>query len=263
MRLHPASFSHRYAWPWRMRDRRQQQPNATQPVGIPGAVLQGRVYGGQNPISDAAVYLYAAGSTGYGSAYPYTGGTTSMLGTHSVKTDVLGNFNIAGDYTCPSKTTEVYLEAVGGIATGTYNNGGIIMLAALGPCGNLSSATFITLNELTTVASVWALAPFMTGPSNIGTKATNEICLTNAFASVNTLVNIQYGQVNSTSLPAGATIPTDELNSLADIIASCVNMALGGTTCGNLYKYATPPGGSKPNSTLMAALDIALHPGTW
>jgi hypothetical protein len=157
---------------------------------------------------------------------------------------------------------------VGGIADSVPGdaNPNVIMLAALGPCGNLSSASYITLNELTTLASVYALAPFMTGPANIGTSATNSIGLANAFNSVNTLVNIAYGQLNTTSVPAGATIPTAELNTLGNILAACVNQAHGGvsgdgSSCGNLFLYATPPGGTAPTSTLMAVLDIARNPG--
>ena len=234
---------------------------------IPGAALHGKVYGGQQPLVGASVYLYAAGNSGYGSAYTYTTGT-SLLGTHTVTTDVSGSFNITGDYTCPSSTTEIYIEAVGGTADGVTGdaNPNVIMLAALGPCGNLSSSSYITMNELTTVASVWALSPFMTGPANIGTSTTNSIGLTNAFNSVNTLVNIGYGQLNTTTLPAGATIPTAELNTLGNILAACVNQAKGGvagdnSSCGNLFYYATPPNGTAPTNTLMAALDIALNPG--
>jgi hypothetical protein len=237
------------------------------PPGTPGATLHGQVYGGQQPIIGASIYLYAAGNTGYGSAYPYTTGT-SLLGTHSVTTQTGGSFTISGDYTCPASNPEVYIEAVGGVpVSGQAANNNIIMLAALGPCDNLSNATYITMNELTTVASVWALAPFMTGPSNIGTSATNAIGLTNAFATVNTLVNIQYGVINTTSLPAGATLPTAELNTLADILAACVNTPGGGvandgtTACGTLFGNATPPGGTAPADTTTAAMNIAHYPG--
>ncbi len=232
-----------------------------------GAALRGRVYGGQQPLVGATVYLYAAGNSGYGSAYTYTIGS-SLLGNHVVTTDASGSFNITGDYTCPSSTAEIYIEAVGGTADGVAGdaNPNVIMLAALGPCGNLSSSSYITLNELTTVASVWALAPFMTGPSNIGTSVGNSVGLSNAFNSVNTLVNIGYGVLNTTSLPAGATIPSAEVNTLGNILAACVNQAKGGvagdgSTCGTLFTDATPPGGTAPTSTLMAALDIAKNPG--
>jgi hypothetical protein len=240
----------------------------TPPIALTGPALHGKVYGGQQPLYGATVYLYAAGSSGYGSAYSYAGNASSLLGNHVVTTDQTGSFNITGDYACPTAATEVYLEAVGGTPDGVLadNNPNVIMLAALGPCGNLSSASYITMNELTTVASVWSLAPFMTGPSNIGTNASNLVGLQNAFATVNTLVSIQYGQVNSTTLPPGATVPTAELNTLGDILAACVNTPRGGhsgdgTQCGTLFKNAIPPGGSAPTDTLTAALNIAHFPG--
>ena len=227
--------------------------------------ITGRVMGGQQPINQAVVQLYAAGNTGYGSAYPYSAGT-SLLGNNVVTTSGSGDFNITGDYTCPSPSTEVYIEAIGGVPiAGEAANPNIITMAALGPCGNLSQATFITINELTTVASVWALAPFMKGPSNIGTTATNSVGLTNAFAAVNKLVNTTSGSLNGPALPAGATLPVNELNTLADIIASCINTSNGGTAgdgtaCGNLFALAVASNGSKPADIVTAALNIAHNP---
>ncbi|MGC2497101.1 MAG: hypothetical protein WA374_05130 [Acidobacteriaceae bacterium] len=238
----------------------------TTTVATPQAVtLSGRVMGGQQPINGAIVQLYAAGNTGYGSAYPYTTGT-SLLGNHSVVTSGSGDFNITGDYTCPSSSTQVYIEAIGGVPiAGEAANPNIITLAVLGPCGNLPSVSFITINELTTVASVWALAPFMTGPSNIGTSPTNSVGLSNAFASVNKLVNTVDGALSGPALPAGASIPTNELNTLADIIASCINTSGGGqagdgSACGNLFALAVSSNGTKPTDVVTAALNIAHNP---
>ncbi|MGA8938634.1 MAG: hypothetical protein WB439_05650 [Acidobacteriaceae bacterium] len=231
----------------------------------PAVSITGRVMGGQQPINGATIQLYAAGNTGYGSAYSYTTGT-SLLGSHVVTTSGNGDFNITGDYTCPSSSTEVYIEAIGGIPiAGEAANPNIITLAALGPCGKLSSSTYITINELTTVSSIWALAPFMTGPSNIGTSPANTTGLTNAFAAVNELVDTSTGTLNGLSLPAGATIPTNELNTLADIIASCINTSSGGnagdgSACGNLFALALSNAGSKPTDVVTAALNIAHNP---
>lgn len=241
---------------------------AITPTGTPGVALHGLVYGGQQPLNGAVINLYAAGTTGYGSPYPAgNGGSVSLLGSHVVTTDASGSFNITGDYTCPTGSY-VYIEAVGGSPDGVLadNNPNVIMLAALGLCSKLSSASYITMNELTTVASVWALAPFMTGPTNIGTSAGNSVGLANAFASVNTLVNIGYGQLNMTSLPAGATIPTAKLNTLGNILAACVNVPSGsggasGNPCTQLFPAATPSGGTAPADTLTAAMNIAQNPG--
>jgi streptogramin lyase len=235
------------------------------PVSLRGAALHGTVHGGQNPVSGSTIQLYAAGSTGYGSAYTYAAGT-SLLGNNTVTTDSSGNFDITSDYTCPTAATEVYLvSSQGNPGLSSGNNANLALMAALGPCGNLSSSTNIIVNELTTVASVWALSPFMTGIANIGTSATNAVGLTNAFASVNKLVNTSTGLVSGPALPAGAVVPAAKLNTLANILAACVNSG-GGVTgdksaCGYLFFYTTV-NGVAPTDTITAALNMAQHPNT-
>jgi streptogramin lyase len=237
----------------------------TAPVTVPGVALHGTLHGGQQPISNATIQLYAAGSTGYGSAYTYSPGT-SLLGTHVVTTDANGGFSITGDYTCPSLTTEVYLVGTGGNPGPTApTNSNIALMAALGPCGNLSSSTNVQINEITTVASVWALSPFMTGVANIGTSSGNAQGLTNAFATVNKLVNIGTGSVSGPALPTGATVPVAKINTLADILASCINSAgltsMSDTTssCGMLFTAATV-NSVEPTDTITAAMNLAQHP---
>jgi hypothetical protein len=232
------------------------------PVRVPGVALLGTVHGGQEPIIGATLQLYAAGSTGYGSAYPYTSGT-SLLGTHVVQSDTNGGFNITGDYTCPSSTTEVYLVATGGApGPSSPTNSSIALMAALGPCGLLSSSTIVSINEITTVASVWALSPFMTGIANIGTSSGNAQGLTNAFATVNKLANISTGSVSGPALPAGATVPVAKMDTLADILALCINSAGdtgSGTICDTLFNAATI-NSVKPADTITAAMNLAQHP---
>jgi streptogramin lyase len=235
----------------------------TGPVSVRGAALHGTVHGGQNPVSGSTIQLYAAGSTGYGSAYPYASGT-SLLGTHVIKTDSGGSFDITSDYTCPTAATEVYIvSSQGNPGLSSGNNPNLALMAALGPCGNLSSSTNIIINELTTVASVWALSPFMAGIANIGTSATNAVGLTNAFASVDKLVNIGTGLVSGPALPAGAVVPAAKIDTLANILAACVNSG-GGTSgdhsaCGNLFYYTTV-NSVAPTDTIAAALNMAQHP---
>lgn len=236
------------------------------PVTVSGLTLHGTVHGGQQPVNGTTMQLYAAGSTGYGSAFTYTSGT-SLLGTHVVKTDINGGFNITGDYTCPTATTEVYLVATGGSPGPTAPaNNNIALMAALGPCGLLSGSTNVVVNEITTVASVWALSPFMTGIANIGTSSTNAQGLTNAFATVNELTNISTGSVSGPALPAGASLSgtmVAKINTLADLLAACVNSGGGvagdGSGCGLLFT-AAKVSGVAPTDTITAALNIAQHP---
>jgi hypothetical protein len=136
-------------------------------------------------------------------------------------------------------------------------------MAALGPCGELGPNTFIIVNELTTVASIWALSPFMSSIAGLGTTPGNITGLTNAFATVNKLVNISGGNLPGPALPPGATIPTQKMNLLADILANCINSAGGiatdtSTPCGALFSAATV-NGMAPTDTISAALNLAQN----
>jgi hypothetical protein len=175
--------------------------------------LTGRAHGGNQPVSHSTLQLYAAGATGYASAatplissgsYDLGGAPGCVAsGTQtcyaSVLTDANGNFTITGDYSCPSSSAQVYVVATGGnpgLAAGT-NNTALAMMAALGSCGALKATTDITINEPTTVARVWALAPFMSGYANVGASGTNSAGVAQAFTNAGMLVNISAGSVMS------------------------------------------------------------------
>jgi hypothetical protein len=239
--------------------------DATATVAAKGVALHGSVHGGQQPVTGANMALYAASTTGYGQPYVYAVGS-SLLGKNVAQTDNTGSFSITGDYSCPTQTTEVYLVATQGNPglAPESNNAGIALMAALGPCGQLTAATHITINELTTVASVWALSPFMASINGIGSSPANVQGLTNAFNNVNKIVNISSGQLGGPSLAAGASLPTPMLYTLANILAACINSAGGvagdKSACGNLYT-ATTVNGVVPSDTITAAMNIAQHPG--
>jgi hypothetical protein len=236
----------------------------TAPLSVQGSAFQGSVYGGQQPIGNATIQLYAAGNSGYGSAYPYTNGV-SLLNS-PVTTSATGSFSISSDYTCPSASTPVYIVATGGTPNppaGTVNTQ-IALMAALGPCGTAATThPHLTLNELSTVASVYALSPFMTGITNIGTSATNATGLANAFATVNKLANLTAGSAGGPALPPNATAPISKLNTLANILATCVNSTgTGGSqsgACSSLFTD-TAVNGVAPSDTITAVMNIAQHP---
>ena len=138
--------------------------------------VNGRVHGGQQPVVGAQIQLYVVGSGGNGSA-------SSPLLRTAVTSGTNGTFSITGDYSCPSATAQVYLVATQGnpgLGSGG-NNPALAMMAPLGACGNLSPTQFIWINEVTTVAAAWALAPFTKDISDIGASATNSAGLANAF----------------------------------------------------------------------------------
>ncbi len=224
------------------------------------AQLTGQVHGGQQPVAGALIQLYAAGTTGYGTA------ATPLL-TNAVHSNATGGFSITSDYTCPANA-QVYLTATGGnpgLAPST-NNAALAMMTALGPCSSLSASTFINVNELTTVASVWSLARFLSDVPQLSTSPTNLTGLTNAFAAVNQVVNTSTGTMPGPALPTNATLPTTRLNTLADILSACINTAGGtsgdGSPCGNLFTAATPAGAAAPTNTLAAAALIARNPAS-
>ncbi len=232
----------------------------TQPGKIAEPLVRhSSVHGGQQPISGATLTLYAAGTTGDGSP------STSLM-TTPVTSDANGNFNLTGAYTCPSASTLVYVAATGGnpgLSPGT-NNTDIALMAALGPCGNLTSSTFITINELTTVGAIWPLAPFMTSYTNIGSGSSDASALSSAFSLASQYVNTTTGSAPGQNVPSGTTVPVTQLNTLADILSSCVNSAGGvsgdGSTCGTLFAATTPTGGTAPTDISGAGLNIANNP---
>jgi hypothetical protein len=237
-------------------------------------LLHGKVHGGQQSVAGSTIQLYTVGTTGNGSpasplipAGEYSlGGSGGCVPSStqacytSVISDANGDFTITGDYTCPSSNAQVYIVATGGnpgLVSGT-NNKALILVNALGSCGNLSSSSFVYLNEVTTVAAAWALAPFMTSYANVGASATNTTGIANAFLDAQLLANSATGV--AATLPADLTIETGKLYALANVIAPCVN-SNGTYGCATLFSVATPSGGTAPKDTLGAALNIVKNPG--
>ncbi len=223
---------------------------------VQGQAFRGTVLGGDQPVGFSTIQFFAAGSGGYGSP------STSLLNT-PVTTDQYGNFSITGDYTCPSASALVYLVSTGGnpgLTAGT-NNQALAVINLLGACGTLSASTFVTINELTSVAAVYTLQPFMQDYAHIGAPVSNVQGITAAFAEANNLVTLS-GHIGLAS-PATATIPTAEIGTLGNILSSCINSTgslAAAAPCGRLFIPATPPAGQAPTDTLQAMLDIARNP---
>ncbi len=221
--------------------------------------LHGIVNGGQQPVSGASIQLFAAGTTGLGSA------AQPLLNT-PVQSDSNGNFSIPATYTCPSPTAQVYVVAAGGnpgLPSGA-SNPALKLTAMLGSCSDLPASNSIIVNEVTTVGSVWPLAAFMTSSSAIG-SASNDTSFLNAVASVPEFINLSQG--SSPGKPASTSYFSEnsKLDSLSDLLGNCVNSAGGSagdsSPCGLLFSMATPPGGTAPTDTMAAALRIAQNPG--
>ena len=218
---------------------------------VAGVAISGKVFADTYPVVGASVQLYAAGNSGNGSA------PTPLL-TTALTTAADGSFAIPAGYTCPSAQTPVYLLSKGGQpATAGSPNSSLWLMTALGPCGSINSGSSYVVNEVTTAASAWALAPFMAGGGNVGASCTNLTGLDNAFSSANGLANTSTGASPGPGLPPTLTVPTSKLNAIADALTSCTASA-GGSACSSLFNTAT--GTAVPTNTLDAALNIARAP---
>jgi sugar lactone lactonase YvrE len=218
--------------------------------------ITGVVHGGQNPVSGAAIQLYTVGTTGLKSA------STGLISSPPLSGSD-GSFNITGLYNgCNGATagTEVYLVATGG-NPGGGTNANLSLAAALGSCATLyanAATTTLNVNEVTTVAAAYALAPFASDFQHIGASGSFPTGLLNAFSNATVLASNTNGTAGGDNLPTGVTVPITELNTLANIIAACVNSQ---GTAGNSSACNSIFGATGTTDTFSAALAIARNPG--
>jgi streptogramin lyase len=233
------------------------------------------VHGGQQPIQSAHVYLFAVtvGSYGANSTSLITNATNHDSVGNYVLTNAQGGFSIpAGSYACNSGE-QVYLYSLGGNA-GFGTNSAAGLLAVLGQCGTGNSFTglpaTIQMNELTTVAAAYALAGYATSATQMSGNKNNPAFqsgisgLANAAKSAANLVGIGGGGAYATTPAGNGTVPQTEINTLADILAACINTAApssGG--CTTLFNNAKSGGstGTAATDTATAAINIAHNPG--
>lgn len=212
--------------------------------------LHGLVHGGQQPVIGATIQLWQAGTTGYGT------GAQALISS-TVTTDSTGSFDITGLYSCTSGS-QVYITSTGGQPTTGVTNSTAYLMAGLGLCDNLSASTFIVINEVTTVGTVWSLSPFMNG-LNIGAPSTNQVGLVNAFGDVASLVDIAHGAAIGST--ANVTMPAAEINAIANSIAACINSSGSSDPgCSTLFNAAPNADSSIPADTVTAAINIARNP---
>jgi hypothetical protein len=230
--------------------------------------LGGRVYGGQQPITGAALTLWAAGT-----AASYGTGATSVATT---TTDSSGNFsfNVSGASPCTTGQY-LYITSLGGNSSSGTNPYAALMAALPAPCSASTASTFVIVNEVSTVASVTALQQFMsitpggTPAWTIGAPSANVTGLANAFTQVGnleTLATGTSGPATSTSTISGVTYTTTitpdstKIYTLADILAACIN-SNGSGTCGSLFTDTTPTASTAPTDTIQAMYYLATNAG--
>jgi len=228
-------------------------PAAPPAPAAPVVEVMGKVYSGQHPVSGAKISFFAAGNSGYGE-----GATSLLSNAKSISTENDGSFLLADAYKCPADDAQVYMVAAGG-DTGAGANSGTVLMSALGDCGKVGSSP-IVLNEMTTVASVYALDQFMSpGSTAVGASRSNLVGLKNAFRMVANLYDSTSGRVRETTPAGNGTVPGSKINALANVLAACIESPSGSPACLKLFQ-ATVAGGITPRDTLAAALNIALNP---
>jgi len=205
--------------------------------------ISGQVLGGGAPIASSTVTLWAA-----------TANAPKQLG--QAKTGADGRFalNVSG---AAGTDATLYVVAKGGKSAADKagaDNPAIALISVLGSKGPAE----ITINEMTTVASVWTHNQFIDGTA---IKA-QPLQLKIAAGNVPSFVDLTTGgwgttiqdPLNSSQTPTMANFAT-----LADALAGCVRRVVP-DACGKLYAAATPPIGKIPTDTLTAAQAIAQYP---
>ena len=175
----------------------------------------------------------------------------------------------------------------GSITAVSAVNPAIVNMAMLGLCpgvGNFtSSISYVYMNEVATAAMAYAMSGFATDSIHMGASIPNKVGLQNAALNAANLYNIQgvtlelpgnsaAGEgliANQATVSGNGTVPQAELDTLGNILASCVDStntaSSSSATCTMLFANATSSGttsGVKPIDTASAAINIAHNPGT-
>ena len=239
------------------------------------AAIKGIVMGGEQPITAATVQLYAVGTSTDGgaatalinqAATPVT--TSDGRGQMNANANAsnhnntlsAGSFDATGDFTCPAANPEVYLVSIGG-NPGAGTNAAQEQIVALGPCGNIATATYVVINEVTTVGTVSSLYNFMSGYANISSTPAHAPSLAAAFSIAAQYVDVSNGTAPGPALASGHNASDNELRALANVVQGCVNSnGGGGGTCPSFFAAAQGNAASQPTDTVTALINIFNAP---
>ena len=85
--------------------------------------------------------------------------------------------------------------------------------------------------------------------------------LANAFLTAGNLVSLAKGTAFATTPAGNGTVPQIKINTLADIIATCVNTKVNtSAACTTLFNATPNAAGVKPTTTFDAVLNLAQNP---
>ena len=267
--------------------------NLTSDTSSPGVRLTGTVHGGQNPISGAHVYLFAAASGAGGVGQAAYGGAGIAASASNASVSLLnstdtGYSDSLGAYVLYGVGWELFdlgrLHVYGGAA-------GLCVCAGRRPgpgygrepsgridgsAGNLSGGREFSCRGRRRSHPSWSMRcrrwqrptrwrgsrPTRLHVGSSGT-ALAQTGIANAFANAANLADLPSGVALATTPAGNGTVPQAEINTLANILAACVNSNGTGSACTTLFANATADGtttGTQPTDTATAAINIAHNP---
>jgi hypothetical protein len=283
---------------------------AIQSFDIAGATGSGP-FGNRAPYTGGtATFNLAAGENAIlyvGQTVSLSVGITGFTSPVTVTSTIVPTKTTAGSFTVTNTGTTRANGNYTYTGTGTPNgtpNASTINLATLGLCpsvGNFytqgqGNISYVYMNEVSTMATALAFGGFGTGPFNIGIPSVASgdtadgaaLALTgikNAALNANQLYDITgtslstsnqgEGHIARQVTPGGnGTVPRNLLNTLGNILASCVDSVNAGGTgtysanCTTLFTYATSDGvkatslaaANSPNDIATAAFNLAHFP---
>jgi len=168
------------------------------------AHVTGKVHGGEQPVIGATIQLFDASQNG-----------APLISSPPVS-DANGDFTITGLWSGCQPNDQLYLVAQGG-DPGSGVNDDLILMSAVGTCADLTSGSSVSINEVTTVATIVAFKNFFDPMSSTtgGYIFGGDTPEYNHFLA---MVNPGAGVAQP-----GPDQPT--LDALANSITPCVNLA--------------------------------------
>ena len=204
--------------------------------------IQGKVMGGGAPIAASTITLWSASAEQPKQLAQAQTGDGGQFSLNFARTDIAER--------------SLYIIAKGGEPTAHRGGGNNPAIALLSVVGNKPPA-HVTVNEFTTVASVWTNAQFLNGAELKGYALGLKI----AAGNVPNFVDLEtggYGELiqdplNSTRTPTMANFAT-----LSSVMAGCVTR-ITGDACSRFFAASAGGDGKMPTNTLEAAYSIARN----
>jgi len=167
-----------------------------------------------------------------------------------------GRFALGTD-DVPGPGVSLYVIAKGGVASVNKSAGDNPEMAFLAVLG-ATPAAHLTINEMTTVASVWTNAQFLEGAAIKGPALSLSIAAGNVPNFVDLSTGGWGGPIQD-PLNSGQTPTMANFATLADALAGCATRVTP-IACEMLFQAAKSPKGDAPSDTLTAAETIARAP---